>query len=347
MQREIHTPSLAWPDKTMSVIQQRQLEACEERLNALPDFGVFEGCTDANAEELWRISYDAQEEPHAFSLHSADGLAAHILGRMDLEATLLTHAEYDMVQRLVVGFGRVEIEDWSEVTPAESLVRRLWCTVKREDDRDFLCMPKPVMERVALLMQNDAHRQARERIDRFGWCVICALNVCGMIYAEDALTCLHEQIHTADVAGYSRLLMRMLRIAFDYTYTPGGEMVLLHPGMADPDRTMHLLRHIRAADYEIADFDEDSSQFLLSDAERSASEMLFGLIHDSTRPENHPGMAVEDLRLLAHQAVSFETLAEVLASRLAVRPTRDMLDALRVLQQVTPDFVFVSARAVH
>ena len=346
MQREIHTPSLAWPDKTMSVIQQRQLEACEERLNALPDFGLFEGCTDANVEDLWRLSYDAQEEPHTFSLHSAKGLAKHILDRLDLEAALLTYAEYDMVQHLVVGFGRVEIKDWNEVSPAESLVRRLWCTVKREDDRDFLCMPEPVLQRVALLFQNDAHRLARDQIQRFGWCVICALNVCGMIYAEDALTCLHEQIHTMDVTGSQRLLMRMLRIAFDYTYTPSGEMVLLHPGMADPDRTMHLLRHIRVADYEIADM-EDASQFLLSDAERSASEMLYGLIHENTRPEIHPGMAVEDLRLLAHQAVSFETLSEVLASRLAVRPTRDMLDALRVLQNVTPDFIFVSARTVH
>ena len=346
MQREIHTPSLAWPDKTMSVIQQRQLEACEERLNALPDFGVFDGCTDANVEELWRISYDAQEEPHAFSLHSAEGLAKHILDRLDLEAELLTYAEYEMVQRLVVGFGRVEIEDWNEVSPAESLVRRLWCTVQREDDRDFLCMSEPVLQRVALLFQNDAHQLARDQIQRFGWSVICALNVCGMIYADDAMACFHEQIHSADVAGLHRLLTRMLRIAFDYTYTPSGEMVLLHPGMADPDRSMHLLRHIHVADYEIADA-ENASQFLISDAERSASEMLYGLIQDSTRPEFHPGMAVEDLRLLAHQAVSFETLTEVLAARLAVRPTRDMLDALRVLQRVTPDFIFVSARTVH
>ena len=346
MQREIHTPSLAWPDKTMSVIQQRQLEACEERLNALPVFGLFDGCDDSRAEELWRISYEAQEEPHPFSLHSAEGLTEHILRQLPLEAAYLTHAEYDLVLRLITGSGRADVDDWNDVSPAESLVRRLWCTLHREDGHDELRMPKPVLEKLMQVLQDPGHRTMRDRIMRFSWAVVCSLNVCGMIYADDALAFLHEEL-PAGFTGSQRLFMRMLRIAFDYTYTKAGEMILLHPGMADPDRSLHLLRHIRVADYELQDMDENAPQFLISDAERSAAGLLYGRIHDALRPDLNPGLAVEDLRLMAHQAVSFEDLSEVLASQLAVRPTREMLDALRVLQLSAPSFSFVSSRVVH
>ncbi len=347
MQREIHTPSLAWPDKTMSVIQQRQLEACEERLNALPSRGLFDGCDDAHAEELWHITYEAAEEARPFALHSVKGLTEHVLSALPQEAAFLTHAEYDLVLRLIAGFGTVVIDDWSDVTPAESLVRRLWCTAHCEDGRDELRMPQPVMQRLMAVLQSDAHKAVRDQILRFSWAVVCALNVCGMIYADDAVRFLHEQLPDAESAGSVRLFRRMLRIAFDYTWTRSGEMVLLHPGMADPDRSMHLLRHIDVADYELQDSDESMPQFLISDAERSASGLLFGLIHEALRPELNPAMAVEDLRLMARQAVSFDDLREVLASQLAVRPTREMLDALRVLQSAAPSFSFVSARVVH
>lgn len=347
MQREIHTPSLAWPDKTMSVIQQRQLKACEERLNSLPSFGLFDGCDNTKAEELWKISYEAQEEPRPFALHSAEGLAKHVLSDLPQEAAFLTHAEYDMALRLITGFGEVCIDDWSDVSPAESLVRRLWCTLHRENERDVLRMPSPILHCLMMVFQSMAHREVRDQILRFSWAVTCSLNVCGMIYADDAVAYLHDHLSAAENAGSQRLFNRMLRIAFDYTYTRDGEMVLLHPGMADPDRTLHLLRHIRLSDYELQDMDDDTPQFLISDAERSASVLLYGLIHEALRPEINPALAVEDLRLMARQAVSFDDLSEVLASQLSVQPTREMLEALRVLQQSAPSFSFVASRVVH
>ncbi len=347
MQRELHTSALAWPDKTMSVIQQRQLEACEERLNVLPAFGLYDGCDDSNAEELWKISYSAQEEAQPFALHGRKELEERVLADLPQEAAYLTHAEYDMVLALIAGFGKVSIDDWSDVSPAESLVRRLWCTIHRSDGSDELRMPKPILRRLMPVMQSDAHLKVREQISRFHWAVICALNVCGIIYADDAVAYLHEKLPAAEYSGRQRFLLRMLKIAFDYTCTRSGEMVLLHPGMADPDRSLHLLRHIRVADYELTEESDSAPQFMISDAERAASGMLYGLIHEAMRPDVNPGLAVEDLRLMAHQAVGFESLSEVLASQLSVRPTREMLDALRVLQAAAPSFSFVASRVVH
>ncbi len=347
MYREIHASSLAWPDKTMSVIQQRQLEACEERLRDLPDFGLFMGCTDENAEILWSISYDAEEEARSFSLHSAEGLQKHVLDRMSAEAALLTHAEYGMVLRLILNDGKVWIDDWGDVSPAESLVRRLWCTVKTQDEQDQLCMPKEILMRLMMILQSDAHRKTRDQMLEFSWAVVCALNTCGMIYADDALAYLQRLIPAAGMGQAQRLSVRLMRVAFDYTFTRDGRMVLLHPGMADPERMMHLLRPVRLEDY-LLDGDEDiSPQFLLSEAEHSATMLLHGLIRDELRPGIHPMMAVEDLRLLAHQAVSFDTMKEVLAAQLMTRPTGKMLDALHLLQGACPDFLFVTARKVH
>ncbi len=331
----------------MSVIQQRQLEACEERLLDLPDFGLFMGCTDENCEALWAVSYDAEEESQPFSLHSAEGLQNHILNRMSTEAALLTHAEYGMVLRLILNDGKVLIDDWGDVAPAESLVRRLWCTVQTQDDKDCLIMPKEILIRLMFILQSGPHRQARDQMLQFNWAIVCALNTCGMIYADDALACLHRLIPTTGLGGAQRLSVRLMRIAFDYTYTADGQMVLLHPGMADPERMMHLLQHVRVEDYIQDDADEISPQFMLSDAERSATMLLHGLIRDQVRPGLNPMLAVEDLRLLAHQAVSFDTLREVLAAQLIVRPTQRMLEALQLLQNACPDFLFVTARKAH
>ena len=49
MLRESNMQTLTWADKTMSVLRERQLEACESRLASLPSFGLFTGCIDENA----------------------------------------------------------------------------------------------------------------------------------------------------------------------------------------------------------------------------------------------------------------------------------------------------------
>ena len=85
MLREFQAPALSWPDKTMSVIQQRQLEACEKRLRTLPSFGLFNGCTDGNADALWRISYDAREDLNPRRLIRMAELTAMVFSRLPME----------------------------------------------------------------------------------------------------------------------------------------------------------------------------------------------------------------------------------------------------------------------
>ncbi|MGN0763752.1 MAG: hypothetical protein ACI4MK_10185, partial [Aristaeellaceae bacterium] len=141
MLRESNIQPLTWADKTMSVLRARQLEACEERLSALPDFGLFSGCDDGRVEELYAASHEAQERPVPTRLHTVQSLRAQVLSRLPAEAALLTFEEHMLLERLLVLDGVCELMDWEETGAAESLVRRLWCTISREEERIFVHLP--------------------------------------------------------------------------------------------------------------------------------------------------------------------------------------------------------------
>lgn len=348
MQRETHTQSLSWADKTMSVMQQQQLEASEKRLAQLPSFGLFNGCSDANAEELWRISIDCQEHPRADCLHSASSLTETVLRRLPAEAAFLSMPEYALATDLASSDEPLPIRDWTDTAPAELLVRRLWCTVCR-DETGCPCLTMPAEIRTALsaALGSTAHRQFRVCVIRFLVTSFCALNIYGMIYAQDALAFLRKICPLCMVPDGEAMAQRMLHTAYDFVYTTRGEMVLLHPGLADPDRHLNGLAHVDLSKHEVSDPEADVPQFMLSDTERISATRLCGLLERSLRPECPAPMAVEDLRVLVKQAVSFETLAEVLATMLTVLPTPDMLEALRDLQVCTPGFACVHKRTVH
>ncbi len=345
MLREYHIPALSWPEKTMSVIQQRQLEACEKRLRALPAFGLFNGCTDTNVDELWRISYDVKEDLDPERLIRVEELAATVIRRLPAEALLLTMPEFELVQQLIASRDGLRVTEWHEAVPAESLVRRLWCTVRVDPDSDDVSIRMEPQFRLALmrLMGTEEYQMLRERVTRVIIAVICAQNVYGILYADDVFDSLGDLLLGFD----TNLAERMLRIAFDYCLSRDGRMVLLHPALADPERAMQGLYHVDLRPYANVDPAEPAPQMLLSDTEHQAMHRLCALIEDSLRPDYAAYYCVEDLRFLAKQSVSFETLTEVLASQLAVRPTADMLDGLRQLEMSSPGFVCMRSRKVH
>lgn len=138
MLREANVQTLTWADKTMSVLKAQELEACEKRLASLPDFGLFGDCDDARAETLWACSYDAQEHPRATTLHTARSLQAQVLTVLPAEAALLSPMEHSLLERLLILEGEAELMDLGEMSAAESLVRRLWCTVRLLEDNRVL-----------------------------------------------------------------------------------------------------------------------------------------------------------------------------------------------------------------
>ena len=341
MLRKYHTKALAWPEKTLSMMQQQMLEDSEARIAQLPSFGLWTGCTDASVESLWSISYEAQERSGEAVLHTVNMLRERVLDQLPEELLFLPGGEYDLLCHVIRESGETKLVDWSDTAPAESLVRRLWCTLHREEDALCLRLPPELMSAAGRLLSSGDHILRRDQIMQRVICVFCGLTIYGMLYAQDV------EAFLCGLTKRPNLLRRLLHTGFDYAYTPSGEMVLLHPALAEPDHWFARLTHVDLQRFLDIDPEADIPQIFLSDAERSSAALLGSLISPCLRPDLPPAMVVEDLRMLAKQGVSFESIADVLAAQLAVKPTRDMLDALRMMYGATPGFICVNTRLVH
>ncbi len=336
MLRESNAKLLAWVDKTMSVMRARQLEACEQRLSTLPDVGLFGRCDDRNAEQLWHLSYDAQEHPFARKLHTVRELQAQLLIRLPAEAALLSFQEEQLVERLLSLGGSADLMDWDELDAAESLVRRLWCTLSQESERSVLHMPQELMTPLMLVSSSKAHEMLRDALYQFEETVNARLYLGGLMPECEALALLEKDVLKDSYAADETLARRYLRIAFDYAFDEKGETLLLHPGLAEPERMLRTLRAPAPFPREVAPELLRQAASGMLDEERPSFERLCGLLSGAVRPEIGVEEAVEDLRMLAKQGVSLEEMNEVLSSLLMVRPSDAMRQGVRLLHDATP-----------
>lgn len=77
------------------------------------------------------------------------------------------------------------------------------------------------------------------------------------------------------------------------------------------------------------------------------NEALCGALNGALRPEYELGEAAEDLRMLAKQGVGLKEMENVMASMLAVLPTRAMKDALERLYLCTPHWMGLKTALSH
>ena len=132
------------------------------------------------------------------------------------------------------------------------------------------------------------------------------------------------------------LACRYLQCAYDFIYDREGDMILLHPGLAEPERLLSALPTSPTAPVEL---DEDTIRGAmegLMPEERPLFGRLYGLLAGATRPEISVEEAVEDLRMLVKQGVPLDVLQEVLSSMLTILPTRQMRQAVTELHMLTP-----------
>lgn len=336
MLRETNVQRLHWADKTMSVLRQEQLEACEKRLSALPDVTVFDLADDLRTEEIWRCSYDAQEHPKMEKLHTRKALRAQVLGNLASEAALLSIEEHQLVERLITLGGTAELIDWEETSAAESLVRRLWCTITRMGGRVIVHMPEALLTPLTLTLSSHQHQELREKLMRHDAVIRGLLYIGGLLHYEEPLYHLMTDVLTGSYACDLKLALRYLRTAYDYTYDRNGDMLLLHPGLADPEHLMTLHRPTAEMAVEL---DEDTMRGAVDGIlpeEIPLFDALYGLFLGATRPELTPEGAAEDLLMLAKQGVSLQEMQEVLGTLLSIQPTEEMRQAVQRVHAQTP-----------
>ncbi|MBQ8554898.1 MAG: hypothetical protein IJ438_03390 [Clostridia bacterium] len=347
MLREINVQRLHWADKTMSVLREQQLEACEKRLAALPSFGLFDGCTDVNVETLWGYSYDAQEHPQLTHLHTVHELRSQVLSALPVEAALLSIEEHMLLERLISLGGKAELMDWEETSAAESLVRRLWCTIHREENRIIITLPHELLMPLTMVLSTRQHIEIRERLLRHDAVIRALLYIGGLLHFEEPLYHLLNEVVDGTYAFDHAMAMRYLRTAYDYMYDRSGDMLLLHPGLADPEQmlTLHPTRQELSLELDEETM-RGAMEGLLPD-ERPLFDQMYGLLIGATRPEIREEDAVEDLLILAKQGVSLREMQEVLAAMLTVQPTPEMRDAVAALHQRTPRWGAIHTEAVQ
>ncbi len=340
------TRPLHWADKTMSGLRARQLEACEKYLAGLSCHCLFDAdCTDEDAESLYDLSWFASEEKRIAarkrSLHTIEELRARVLGLFPAEFALLSEEEHDLMIRAALLGGHYPLRDWDETDPARSLVRRLWCKVEKQEDDLVLSLPHQLCVTALLLLTGDAHVQIREILSRVMENVDDSLYLLGVTRVNGPLLHLKSLLKDTFVSGYPQLIERFLYASCDYLYGLDGETLLIHPGLADPDR----LLQSPSANFNLSILNEDdlsSALDSLESIENPIYDRMLGLMMGAVRPEITPEDAVEDLIILAKQNVSFDDMREVFSAMLIMQPTREMLKALKDLSDLTPRWLCLS-----
>lgn len=337
MLRETNVQRLHWADKTMSVLRQEQLEACEKRIALLPDTTVFDLTDEGLTEKIWQCSYDAQEHPHLERLHTHNELRAEVLANLAGEAALLSVEEHLLVERLISLGGTAELLDWEETQAAESLVRRMWCTLFKRNGRIVLRLPETLLAPLTLTVSSHAHQELREKLLRHDAVIRGLLYMGGLLHYEEPLYHLMNDVLKDSYACDLSLALRYLRVAYDYTYDRNGDMLLLHPGLADPERL--LSTSLPAQSGASVELDEDTMRGAVDGIlpeEIPLFDTLYGLFLGATRPELTPEGAAEDLLILAKQGVPLSEMQEVLGTLLSVQPTDEMRIAVAQVHQRTP-----------
>jgi hypothetical protein len=124
-------------------------------------------------------------------------------------------------------------------------------------------------------------------------------------------------------------------------------MILVHPGLADPEHLISQVRSIGITSMELSETMMLGGMNGIFPEEVAISEEMSGVLHGALRPEYTPEEAVEDLRMLAKQGVSLPEMESVLSSMLWVLPTPAMNNALSKLAAQTPRWAGLQAALKH
>ena len=348
MLRQRDTRTLQWTDKTMSVMRADQLEACEKDLTGLPSRCLFEqGCSNIDAEKLYELSFFADEDRVASgralrpALHTVEQLRNRVLHTFVQECALLSVEEHDLLVRAVLFGGRVSLNDWNELIPARALVRRLWCRVEGIGENAILIMPHQLCASALLLLAGDSHKSIRNIVEQVHDSIENTLYLLGAAQAAGPAHHMSSLLKGTCADSHPDLITRFLLSGYDYVYDRSGSLLLIHPGLADPEKMMGI------TNTEINPETLSKASDSISDLESPLYERMLGLLIDVTRPEITPEDAVEDLIILAKQEVPWKDMLEVLSSLLICQPTSEMRSALKDLGDRVPRWLNLSTSRVQ
>lgn len=340
------TVHVDWCEKTMSMLREKQFEACERRLCAYPDISLFSSqATDEHAQTLFEGSYYAAEEPQM--LATVEELRLRVLDQLPMEAMFLSREEGLLLDRLLVEQGEVVFDEWDDLGAAEALVSRLWCSFAAEGEEWKLRLPEALQEPLLIAMNAPGYASARERLLRFDALMNGLLYITGFLHSAQPMETMMRDVMRKGDQQARHMARRYLKAAFQYMDDEGGAMILLHPGLAEPYRLARSLNEMGAAAVELTEEMIAGGVNGIFAEEVPLHDAMCGALTGALRPEYDVREAAEDLRLLAKQGVSLRAMREVMAAMLCTLPTQAMERALEQLHQCTPRWIGWKADLQH
>lgn len=315
----------------MSVLQEKQLEACQERLMRCPKTHILDTENEAEAMQLFFCSYYAEEMYHHFPGTSA--LREKVMEYLPYEACLLSPEEDALVKRMLVNDHQVLLSQWQEISAAEALIARLWCTLEiSDDDTATLKLHPDLAEGLTAAMTSETYAKMQNRLFSFSATLHSLLYLSGFLHATVPAT--HFCSVADDIPHAETFIDRFLRASFDYTKA-GSEMLLLHPGLADPNHLLMNLSGLKPSHVHLTEEMMLGGMNGILPEEVASTENMRGMLQGAVRPEMDENEVLEDLRMMAKQGASMDEMKEVLESMLCVLPTPGMLSALHQLHLQT------------
>lgn len=331
MLRIFNQSSALWHERTMSYMQNAELERAENWLRTLQPLHLFGGCRDKDLIQLWSNSYDAMEYPHSPMMEHVSDWENRIMERLPSELHLLTSAEYGLLHRLLIQKGKILLLNRGELHPCVSFIRRMWAyPVLQANGTITLIMPDPIL--FALYEHTDSpdflqHSYHQSDFLKKTELILLAQGFLPMDVALEAYGAIIGQ----EYANSLELCTRLLKISCDYTIMKG-QTVLIHSSIFDPAPFLPALetypRDIYSSDLEKSMDDWNTCEDVF--------QILSGLLSHAIRGDLQSDELVGDLALLARQNVPYQGLFEVLRDNLLVYPTQEMTACLRMLKNYVP-----------
>lgn len=336
-----------WSEKTLSILREKQFEACERRLSNTLQFSLFSPlATNTYAQQLFEQSYFA-DEVSGDRLITVEALRAEVLRLLPHEAHYLSSAENALLEQLLLAGGRLSSKNWEEIPAAEALQSRLWCSFQFAGESWTLELAQELREPLIKYFTQEKHSGARTRTFRYDVTIHGLLYITGFLPSQQPREMFRRDVLKSKADWANVIADRYMKASFEYVTDDNRRLVLLHPALADPYRLLWTLGgQVNAAITLTEESLLGGMNGVLAE-EVALNEAMQNELYGNMRPEWRADEAADDLRFLVKQNVSYKELEEVMASMLCIRPTEAMLLALKNLYNNTPRWIAMSANLLH
>ena len=336
-----------WSEKTLSILREKQFEACERRLESFVQLNPFSPlATDKHAQQLFEQSYYGAEMPPD-RLVTVKKLRELVLRLLPHEADYLSSTENALLEQLMLQGGRVTSKNWEDIPAVEALTSRLWCSFSSSGDSWTLELAQELREPLIKAFSAETHAAARTRAFRYDVTIHGLLYITGFLPSLQPRQIFIKDVIQSDAAWAGVIAGRYLKASFEYITDESDQIILMHPALADPYLLLWMLGGGLNASITLTQESLIGGMNGMLAEEVSWHETMIGALQGNLRPEWSAEEAADDLRFLVKQNVSYRELEAVMASMLCVRPPASMREALKNLYNNTPRWISMSANLLH